>query len=361
MSHVSALRLLLSIGISLCIMCACLSRFQSARNRRVVSVEHQHTWTLACRNGVWRAPDASSPVDRAVDTLVSITALEMRAYGDVVPQLAAKGFESSAQEAPSLLSRAGLVPVFEQIWLADTGCKIVWPEDQGRQSPELLVQLRALYGPLVVRDIPGLTLAPRFEDTYCRVIDKWAVLQISARIGALVAAVATLWFAYALLRLTRRSRRRECVRCGYEASGVTRCPECGGESRAVSVGKGAAWRGVLWSGALGAALFCAAYCWVDRWRARSPSELVELLGDDDFFAQREALRTLVKDKEVVVLVQALRHPDSRVRRNAATGLGMLHDPTTLEDVKKAQQDANGRVRAAADAASWSIRNRVESR
>ena len=42
--------------------------------------------------------------------------------------------------------------------------------------------------------------------------------------------VFLLWSAPGFVRRQRRRRGGQCVVCGYELKGMTKCPECGGEA-----------------------------------------------------------------------------------------------------------------------------------
>lgn len=54
-------------------------------------------------------------------------------------------------------------------------------------------------------------------------------LPLWPRIGPLIALSAPFaaWPAYLIIRRLRRTRRQQCPECGYDARGLSACPECG--------------------------------------------------------------------------------------------------------------------------------------
>jgi HEAT repeat protein len=85
------------------------------------------------------------------------------------------------------------------------------------------------------------------------------------------------------------------------------------------------------------AMGLSAHAFYERVRERSTPELIEQLGDYDMQLAWEARDTLIK-QGAAPLIQALRHSNADVRRNAAWALESLSDPAARDDLKRLLND-----------------------
>jgi hypothetical protein len=152
-----------------------------------------------------------------------------------------------------------------------------------------------------------------------------------------------------------------CGRCGYDMTGLVRCPECGwveadalhlvGPSRRAWVLAAL----VVLVGFVGP-LVLAGRAAVERHRPRSTQELIEQLGANDIELQGEAMQALQLQGSAPLII-ALSHSRPAVRENAARALGIMRAVSATNALTSALRDPDPRVREEAKRALDAIAQR----
>ncbi|MFG0284692.1 MAG: HEAT repeat domain-containing protein [Phycisphaerales bacterium JB039] len=164
--------------------------------------------------------------------------------------------------------------------------------------------------------------------------------------------------SYLALPHAQRGGPHDCLECGYDITGLSRCPECGyqaGSSSWKSLPRAPRVAGAIVIVVIGFVipLLLASYAAYERHRPRSADEWIGLLGSHDVQMQGEARQALI-EHGADPLIRALSHWDPTVRRNAALALESLADPAAREALVAALDDSDPEVRDRAAAALEAI-------
>lgn len=181
--------------------------------------------------------------------------------------------------------------------------------------------------------------------------------QPSVTLLSVVVFGAMMFVAWLVLPVSvPRYKPHECHQCGYDISGLTRCPECGRPVVKTGFREPGLTRPQRWLVAsiiiiAGAAfpLALAGMLAYERHRPKTTEELIEQLGSLDMELHEEAMNALAA-QGTAPLIRALSHRNTVVRRNAARALSFNPDPSAIEPLRKLLSDPDPWVRQYAQAA-----------